>query len=89
MGGSPEHVMLLDALERQEDLSRRGFTTTCGPTGSLVVDFLNHVRGFWDFHAGHYFWTEAGSTQPSYRADTIDKAVEYTLKICSAGVRPN
>lgn len=83
MGGHPEHVMLLEALERHEGLRRSGFMTTFGPTGSVVIDLWNHVRGFWDYHHGHFFWTEAGSRQPSYRTDSIDHAVAHTLKICA------
>ena len=81
MGANAQNAALKDALEAQEALTLRGFTSSCGPEGSVVVDRWNHVRGVWHFHAGNYFWTDAGSTQPGYRTDTIEGALEHTLSV--------
>ena len=83
MGANTQNLALMQTLEEQEALKLRGFTATCGPTGSVVLDRWNHVRGFWDFHEGQYFWTDAGSTQPSYRVENIAGALEYTMGVLS------
>lgn len=83
MGANAQNTELMDAIEAQETLKQRGFTAACGPTGAVVVDRWNHVRGVWHFHAGHYFWTDAGYSQPSFRVDTLEKAIDYTLNVIS------
>lgn len=79
LGESPENCILADALEQDDRFKRLGLTATCGPTGSVVIDYDRHVRGVWHFHNGHYFWINAGGSQPSLRVETVDKAVQYTL----------
>jgi hypothetical protein len=83
MGENVQNTDLKDALEALEMLKLRGFTAACGPTGSVVLDRWNHVRGVWHFHGGHYFWTDAGYSQPSFRVETLQSAVEYTLNVIS------
>jgi hypothetical protein len=83
MGESLQNTELMVALEAQETLKLRGFTASCGPTGSVVVDRWNHVRGVWHFHGGNYFWTDAGYSQPSFRVNTLEGAVEHTLNVIS------
>jgi hypothetical protein len=83
MGANTQNAALMQTLEAQETLKLRGFTATCGPTGSVVLDRWNHVRGFWSFYDGHYFWTDASSTQPSFRIETAAGAIEYTLNVIS------
>jgi hypothetical protein len=83
MGESLQNTELMLALEAQETLKLRGFTASCGPTGSVVVDRWNHVRGVWHFHAGNYFWTDAGYSQPSFRVNSLEGAVEHTLNVIS------
>lgn len=84
MGESVQNTELRDALESIETLRLRGFTASCGPTGSVVVDRWNHVRGVWHYHAGNYFWTDAGYSVPSFRANSMIAAVEYTLNVISS-----
>lgn len=83
MGANAQNTELMEALEGQETLKQRGFMAACGPTGAVVVDRWNHVRGVWHFHAGHYFWTDAGYTQPSFRVETLESAVTHTLDVIS------
>jgi hypothetical protein len=83
MGANAQNAALMEALEAQEALKVRGFTSACGPTGSVVLDRWNHVRGVWHYHAGHFFWTDAGSTQPRYRTETLQSALEHTLNVIS------
>lgn len=83
MGANVQNTELMEALEQQETLKQRGFTAACGPTGAVVVDRWNHVRGVWHYHGGHYFWTDAGYTQPSFRTDTLEGAVAQTLNVIS------
>ncbi len=83
MGASVQNSELMDALEAQEALKTRGFTAACGPTGSVVVDRWNHVRGVWHYHNGNYFWTDAGYSQPSFRVETLDGAIQHTLEVIS------
>lgn len=84
MGESAQNTALMEALEAQETLKLRGFTSACGPTGSVVVDRWNHVRGVWHYHKGHYFWTDAGYSQPSFRTETLENAISHTLKVIAA-----
>ena len=81
MGANAQNAALMKALEAQEALKLRGFTASCGPNGSVVVDRWQHVRGVWHFHASNYFWIDAGSTEPSFRTDSQLKAVEHTLNV--------
>lgn len=81
MGANVQNSELMEVLEGHETLKLRGFTAACGPTGAVVVDRWNHVRGVWHYHAGHYFWTDAGYSQPSFRADTIDLAIDHTVNV--------
>ncbi len=83
MSGNAESLALLAALEAQESLKLRGFTSSCGPTGGVVIDRWSHVRGVWHFHAPNYFWIPAGSTEPSYRTGSLPHAVDYTLTVIS------
>ncbi len=83
MGANAQNTDLTEALEAQETLKQRGFTAACGPDGSVVVDRWNHVRGVWHYHAGHFFWTDAGSSQPSFRIATQSAAVAHTLNVIS------
>ena len=84
MGESIQNAQLMEALEAIETLKFRGFTATCGPTGSVVVDRWSHVRGVWHHHAGNYFWTDAGYTQPSFRVQNIEDAIAYTLNVIAS-----
>ncbi len=81
MGANLENKRLMEALERDETLKARGFTAACGPTGSVVFDRWNHVRGVWHFAGNHYFWTPAGYTEPTYRCSTLDPALQHTLEV--------
>jgi hypothetical protein len=83
MGANVQNSGLTDLLEAQDVLKLRGFTATCGPTGSVVLDRWGHVRGVWHFHERHYFWTDAGSTQPSFRIETAAGALAHTLSVIS------
>ena len=83
MGANAENQSLMEALEALEALKLRGITAACGPNGSVVVDRWQHVRGVWHYHAGNYFWIAAGSSEPSFRADSEEKAVAYTLDVIS------
>ncbi len=83
MGANAENTALMEALEALETLKQRGFTAACGPTGSVVLDRWNHVRGVWHHHAGNYFWTDAGSTQPNFRTDALASAIAHTLNVIS------
>lgn len=76
-----QNIELKDALEAQETLKSRGFTSSCGRTGAVVVDRWKHVRGIWHYHNGYYFWTDAGYSQPSFRAESLESSVSYTLKV--------
>ncbi len=81
MGEVVQCVALMEALQAQEVLTLRGFTAACGSTGSVVVDRWNHVRGVWDFRNGVYYWTDAGYSQPSFRAESLEGAVAQTLRM--------
>ncbi len=81
MGANVENQDLLKALDAFETLKARGFTASCGPTGGVVLDRWNHVHGVWYFHEGNYFWTGAGSTQPSFRTERLSAAIEYTMNV--------
>jgi hypothetical protein len=83
MGANVQNSQLMEALEKQHALKERGFTAACGPTGSVVLDRWNHVRGVWHYHDGNYFWTDAGYTQPSFRVESLDGAVKHTLDVIS------
>lgn len=83
MGANAQNKILQEALEAQETLKLRGFTASCGPTGAVVVDRWNHVRGVWHFHLHSYFWTPAGYAEPTYRVETLDGALTYTLHTIS------
>lgn len=83
MGANRQNSELMEALEADEGLKLRGFTASCGPTGAVVVDRWNHVRGVWHYHAGHYFWTDAGSTQPGFRTDSAESALQHTQQVIS------
>lgn len=83
MGANDQNNALKDALEAQETLKLRGFTASCGPTGGVVVDRWNHVRGVWHFHIHSYFWTPAGYNQPTYRTERLEEAVSFTLETIS------
>lgn len=79
MGANEHNTILKDALEAEESLKLRGFTASCGPTGAVVVDRWNHVRGVWHFHLHSYFWTPAGYNEPTYRTESLEGAVRFTL----------
>ena len=81
MGANVQNHELMRALEAEESLKLRGFTAACGPTGSVVLDRWNHVRGVWHFAGQHYFWTPAGYTEPTYRCSTQAAAVQHTLEV--------
>ena len=83
MGANLENTELMQAIEAHSELKVRGFTATCGPTGGVVVDRWNHVRGVWHFHDGHYFWIPAGYTQPTFRIEKPEEALEYTATVVS------
>lgn len=85
MGGNPPSVELKDRIEAEESLKARGFTASCGPTGGVVVDRWNHVRGVWHFHAGNFYWTPAGYNEPSYRTESLEAALRFAVDvICKA-----
>lgn len=79
MGANEQNTELMQRLESHEYLKGRGFTASCGPTGAVVVDRWNHVRGVWHYHIHSYFWTPAGNSEPTYRAGSIEDAIEFTL----------
>ena len=83
MGANDQNTRLMLALEAEESLKLRGFTASCGPTGAVVVDRWNHVRGVWHFHAGSYYWTPAGNNEPTLRVGAHDEALAYTLNVIS------
>ena len=47
MGANTQNTELMQALQAGNDLKIRGFTAVCGPTGGVVIDRWNHVRGVW------------------------------------------
>lgn len=79
MGANVQNTNLMQALESHKDLKPLGVTAVCGPTGGVVVDRWNHVRGVWHFHDGHYFWIPAGYSQPSFRTESLEEALDYTV----------
>lgn len=83
MGANEQNTELMQLLEGNEHLKGRGFTASCGPTGAVVVDRWNHVRGVWHFHIHSYFWTPAGYSEPTYRAGSLVDAIEFTLSSIS------
>jgi len=83
MGGNAQNTELRETLEAQEILNLRGFKVSCGQTGSVVLERWNHVRGVWHYHAGTYFWTDAGYSQPGFGADSLERAIEYTINVIS------
>lgn len=83
MGANEQNTKLKDILEAQSALKDRGFTSSCGPTGAVVVDRWHHVRGVWHFHVHSYFWTPAGYGEPTYRCSTLEEALDYTLDAIS------
>jgi hypothetical protein len=83
MGANEHNTQLKEALEAQSSLKERGFTSSCGPTGAVVVDRWNHVRGVWHFHLHSFFWTPAGYGEPTYRCSTLQEAIAYSLETIS------
>lgn len=83
MGANEQNTALQEGLESQESLKLRGFTASCGPTGAVVVDRWNHVRGVWQFHHHSFFWTPAGYAEPTYRTELLEDAIAYTLDTIS------
>lgn len=83
MGANEHNTQLRDALEALAPLKERGFTASCGPTGAVVVDRWDHVRGLWHFHVHSYFWTPAGYGEPTYRCSGLAEAIDYTLEVIS------
>ena len=83
MGANEQNTQLKDALEALPTLKERGFSSTCGPTGGVVVDRWSHVRGVWHFHVHSFFWTPAGYGEPTYRCSALDEAIQYTLAVIS------
>lgn len=83
MGANEQSTQLREALEAESSLKERGFASSCGPTGGVVVDRWNHVRGVWHFHGHSFFWTPAGYGEPTYRCSTLLEALEYTLETIS------
>lgn len=83
MGANNQNTRLVQALEVEEALKLRGFTASCGPTGAVVIDRWNHVRGVWNFHDSSYYWTPAGYNEPTIRVDTHEEAVAYSLNVVS------
>ncbi len=81
MGANDQSFDLMEQLAADEPLRLRGFTASCGPTGGVVVDRWNHVRGVWHFTQGNFYWTPAGYNEPIYRTDDISKALEYTRDV--------
>lgn len=84
MGACTKTMLLIDALESQEMLKLRGFSASCGPTDSVVVDRWGHVRGIWHVHNEQYYWTSGASSQPTHVATMQDDAVAYTLQVIAA-----
>lgn len=83
MGANEYNTQLKDALEAVPALKERGFSASCGPTGAVVVDRWNHVRGVWHFHVHSFFWTPAGYNEPTYRCSALEEALDYTRDIIS------
>lgn len=83
MGANEQNSRLMQALEAEDALKLRGFAASCGPTGAVVVDRWNHVRGVWHFHDGAYFWTPAANNQPTLRLQSQEEALTYTLNVIS------
>ena len=81
MGANAESTALVARLNHEEAFKQRGFITECGPTGGVVVERWEHVRGVWHFSGKSYFWTPSGYNEPIYRTDSIEAAVKYTLDI--------
>ena len=81
MGANTQNTELMQALQAGNDLKIRGFTAVCGPTGGVVIDRWNHVRGVWHFHDSHFFWIPAGYSEPSVRTDSLDGAVAHTVSV--------
>ena len=84
MAACAETMQLIEALEAQETLRLRGFSASCGQTGSVVVDRWGHVRGIWHVHDGRYYWTNGASSQPTHSVTSLDDAVAYTMTVIAA-----
>ena len=85
MGANQQSSELMKVLDAEEGLKLRGFTASCGPTGGVIIDRWNHVRGVWHFHEGNFYWTPAGYNEPIFRTDDIRRARQYSLEvICKA-----
>lgn len=83
MGANEQNIQLKEALEALASLKERGFAANCGPTGAVVIDRWDHVRGIWHFHVHSYFWTPAGYGEPTYRCRLLEEAIAYTLDVIS------
>lgn len=83
MGANTENTKLMEELEADETLKTRGYTAACGPTGGVVLDRWNHVRGLWHYVQGHYFWTPAGYNAPTFCCTTHEEALRHTLETIS------
>lgn len=83
MGANEQNAALKELLERQEVLRLRGFTIACGPTGDVVVDRWNHVRGVWHFRDANFHWTPVGNNEPTHRVETLEQALAYSLEVIS------
>lgn len=81
MGANDQSKELTQRLAADEPLRLRGFTFSCGPTGGVVVDRWNHVRGVWHYHEGNFYWMPAGYNEPSYRTADIEQALTHTHNV--------
>lgn len=85
MGANEQSSELMRMLDAEEALKLRGFKASCGPTGGVIIDRWNHVRGVWHFHEGNFYWTPAGYNEPIYRTEDILRARQYSIEvICKA-----
>lgn len=85
MRASAATMLLLEALEAQEVLKLRGFSTSIGDANAVVIERWGHMRGLWRVHNDQYFWTGAASSQPTHAVATVEGAVAYTLGVIAAG----
>jgi hypothetical protein len=70
---------LFGLLRQNELLRTRGFSLSCSQNGGIVVDRYGHVRGIWDFDGRSYTWVSPGSSEPLFRTDDPNSAVDYTV----------
>lgn len=85
MRASAATILLLEALEAQEVLTLRGFTTSIGDANAVVIERWGHMRGLWRVQNSQYVWTGAASSQPAFAVANVEGAVAYTLGVIAAG----